>query len=820
MNVVEKLPMQLTIEQALQQAISAHKQGNLKEAENIYRAILRTQPTHPDANYNLGTIAVSFNQIEAALPLFKTALDVNPNHQKFWLSYVDALVRAERLKDAKQVIKKAKKRGVDVKKLNKVLSNSKPKRSGDAEVHYNLGNTLYRLGKLDDAEASYKKALVLKPNYAEAYNNLGATLLTLGRMQEALASCSEAIALKPGYAAAHNNLGITLKELGRFDESVASCKQAIILKPDFTEAHSNLGNALKELGRLGEAVSSFKQAIALKPEYADAHINLGITFKELGRLDDALDSYIQALAFKPESAEAYVNLAIALKNASFKAANPRLYSPIIQLLHAGNFARPSELVRGILSLMKHDAQTKELLCEHKPPFGLRDATLIIDCLNEIPLLHHLMRLCPLPDLQFEELFVAMRSSLLKTLYQHETSSELIFFQSTLSIHCFVNEYIYIETEEEAHLVGELQSAISQTLAKSEQPSVKEILCLASYRPLYQYDWCQKLESLDDLPEVKRRLVEEPHLEKMIAREIPVLAKISDDVSRQVRAQYEENPYPRWVHLGVFIKAKSIASVIDELGLSLPSKNIENVSVPSILVAGCGSGQQSIETASRFSNCHVTAVDLSLASLAYAQRKTNELGLGNVEYLQADILHLEHLGEEFDIIESTGVLHHMDEPLAGWTLLVGLLRPGGLMKIGLYSELARRHIVEIRKEISALKLGGSEADIRKFRQSLIESEDDDHQLLTNWNDFYSLSTLRDLIFHVKEHRFTLPKIKKILDELGLEFCGFENRDAIAGFRNLYGEGADIYDLSLWHKFEELHPSTFAQMYQFWCQKPQA
>ena len=307
---------------------------------------------------------------------------------------------------------------------------------------------------------------------------------------------------------------------------------------------------------------------------------------------------------------------------------------------------------------------------------------------------------------------------------------------------------------------------------------------------------------------------------MIAREIPVLAKISDDVSRQVRAQYEENPYPRWVHLGVFIKAKSIASVIDELGLSLPSKNIENVSVPSILVAGCGSGQQSIETASRFSNCHVTAVDLSLASLAYAQRKTNELGLGNVEYLQADILHLEHLGEEFDIIESTGVLHHMDEPLAGWTLLVGLLRPGGLMKIGLYSELARRHIVEIRKEISALKLGGSEADIRKFRQSLIESEDDDHQLLTNWNDFYSLSTLRDLIFHVKEHRFTLPKIKKILDELGLEFCGFENRDAIAGFRNLYGEGADIYDLSLWHKFEELHPSTFAQMYQFWCQKPQA
>ena len=256
---------------------------------------------------------------------------------------------------------------------------------------------------------------------------------------------------------------------------------------------------------------------------------------------------------------------------------------------------------------------------------------------------------------------------------------------------------------------------------------------------------------------------------------------------------------------------------NEVWSFLHSENIKNVTAPLILIAGCGTGQQSITTASRFSNCHVTAVDLSLASLAYAHRKSNELGLGNLEYLQADILHLHQMGKEFDIIESAGVLHHMDEPMAGWRVLVDLLKPGGLMKIGLYSELARHHIVEIRNEIRVLRVGTSEADIRKFRQSLAESHDENHQRLTTSSDFFSLSTLRDLIFHVQEHRFTLPQIKNCLNELGLKFCGFENEVATSNFREFHGNEADIYDLEIWHQFEVRNPQAFAGMYQFWCQK---
>ena len=141
-----------------------------------------------------------------------------------------------------------------------------------------------------------------------------------------------------------------------------------------------------------------------------------------------------------------------------------------------------------------------------------------------------------------------------------------------------------------------------------------------------------------------------------------------------------------------------------------------------------------------------------------------------------------------------------------------------MKIGLYSELAREHIVRVREEIGLLSVGTSKAEIKKFRQVLAESHDESYQLVTTSNDFYSLSTLRDLIFHVQEHRFTLQQIKNCLDELGLKFCGFENDVHTSNFRDLHRNEKDIYDLELWHQYEERNPRSFAGMYQFWCQKP--
>ena len=186
-------------------------------------------------------------------------------------------------------------------------------------------------------------------------------------------------------------------------------------------------------------------------------------------------------------------------------------------------------------------------------------------------------------------------------------------------------------------------------------------------------------------------------------------------------------------------------------------------------------------------------------------------------MQADILSLDQLEQKFDIVDSVGVLHHMNDPMTGWRALTDLLKPGGLMRIGLYSELARKNIVDARNEIMLAKIGISKSEMKEFRQKISVSNDKNYQRLAKSKDFFSLSMLRDLIFHVQEHRFTLPQIKSCLDELKLKFCGFTTKDAISNLRKFYGKDADIYDLFLWHQYEKNNPQAFAAMYQFWCQK---
>ena len=110
--------MELTIDEALQQGVTAHKEGKLQEAERLYRAILQSQPAHPDANHNLGVLAVALNKADAALPLFKTALEASPKIEQFWLSYIDALIKGQQFENARQVLEQAKKQGVDSEKLN------------------------------------------------------------------------------------------------------------------------------------------------------------------------------------------------------------------------------------------------------------------------------------------------------------------------------------------------------------------------------------------------------------------------------------------------------------------------------------------------------------------------------------------------------------------------------------------------------------------------------------------------------------------------------------------------------------------------------
>ena len=467
--------------------------------------------------------------------------------------------------------------------------------------------------------------------------------------------------------------------------------------------------------------------------------------------------------------------------------------------------------------MKFESAIKNLFDEYAQGSLTQAFQETVLALSELPLLFKLMSVCPLADLELEAVFTTIRSSLLASVLETAGNSDLISFQSALALQCFTNEYIYIQDDADTEALQRLEDIVEKTLSDGKHPSPQSVLCLASFKALNEYEWCDLLNVTSDIEEVFTRQVIEPNQEVFLKSDIPALKEITDKVSSKVREQYEKSPYPRWINLGLRLKPAPISVIASEIKLKLFNPAINKIEAPNILIAGCGTGQHSIGTAARFKNSKVLAIDLSLSSLAYAKRKTEELAVENIKYMQADILDLGKLNRQFDIIESAGVLHHMNDPVAGWKVLTGCLKQGGLMKVGLYSESARQHIVKIREEIAQSGIGLSDFVMKSFRDKVIKSDEEHHKRILKSGDFYSMSELRDLLFHVQEHRFTIPQLKDSLAELGLKFCGFEAKKIVQNFKLTNNGIDDTYHLDKWNVYEEANPNTFTGMYQFWCQK---
>ena len=205
------------------------------------------------------------------------------------------------------------------------------------------------------------------------------------------------------------------------------------------------------------------------------------------------------------------------------------------------------------------------------------------------------------------------------------------------------------------------------------------------------------------------------------------------------------------------------------------------------------------------------------SLSYAKRKAEELGFKNIKFIQGDLLDLKRLNKKFDIIESVGVLHHMDNPEIGWKVLKENLKNHGLMLIGLYSEKARKNIADIRMHIIKSKIETHKKSIINFRNEILSNEKSYWNNIKYSPDFYSLSGVRDLLFHVKEHRYTIPKLNKIMKKLNLKFVGFEDKFVVEKFKNIFNNPNDLYELIKWESFENKNQRIFSGMYQFWCQQ---
>jgi Flp pilus assembly protein TadD/SAM-dependent methyltransferase len=655
-------------------------------------------------------------------------------------------------------------------------------------------------GRYAEAERDYCRLLAEQPANIAALNNLAVTQQALGRAQEAIVNYRCAIAIAPNDARLRANLGNALLDQRMDTEAIAAYRHALMLQPGMAEVHNDLGGLLYRSGDLRGSAECYQQAVALNPELPEAYGNLArIRLTQgPGYGPAALNAALRYLALRPDR-DAQNLFARCVQNAWPRRADGDLRG-ILQRALSEAWDRPLNL----------SAVTAHLICvDLAERSGDSDH---LSMLANDELLLTLLVTGVIPNATLERHLTEARRMLLDRASSDCQDAALLPFACVLAQQCFINDYAFAVGAAEQPAVLELSSTGDMTPLR--------LATLACYQPLYCREDADELllRPWPDLVRpVLRQQIEEPQTEQRLRAGIAALTVIGDPVSRAVREQYEANPYPRWTQpdlaerpepIDVFLQRQFPSAAVVPLGSREPL---------AVLIAGCGTGQQPIEVARQFDGAQVLAVDLSLASLAYGQRRAHQLGVTNVTFAQADILRLGDLGRRFDLIQSTGVLHHLAAPMAGWRMLCDLLRPGGIMQIGLYSRFARRHITAAREFIAGRGIPSDPDAIRLCRQELLASTDDSLRQATLARDFYGLSTCRDLLFHVQETLLTLPEIDAFLTEQSLSFLGFELEQSVAGrFRSEHTEHGAMTNLETWHDFEARHPDTFYGMYRFWVQ----
>ena len=750
------------------QAIQNQQENNLDDAQKIYNEILKINPNHIDVHFNLGIIFTKLKEYQKAKNCFEKVIKINP---KYFNALNNLGVIFKILKEyqkAKNCFEKAIARGYEY-----------------ADPLFNLGNIHKELDEHQESIKCYKKVIEINSNHKDAHNNLGLVFKELGDFQKAKSCYENAIKIDPNYFNGFNNLAIIFHKFGESQKAIHFHEKAIELNPNLTIAHNNLGLIFNELGEYLKALKCFERALQIDPNDSELVNNLTNSFRFI-KIDNIMKSHLD---LKKLFLFLFRN-----KNIYHKHINNNI---IVFLFETKNYNQ------------------RETFLNTKTP--LLENEIIQKFLNE-ELLQLVLQKSLLSDIFFEKLIIRIRSELLLTLNSNRDHLDFII---SLAEQCWLNEFIYAQSDKEINFVKQLKDKIENDKEINEL----EIAILGCYTPLNSskiisnklLNYKSENVLFNDLIDVQ---INEPLKEIELKKLIKSLDQIEDSVSKKVREQYEENPYPRWRYTYKITQQSFLKWIDAEIK---PNKIIYNkyFDEPNVLIAGCGTGNHTI-SAMRYKNASITSIDLSLASLAYAKRKTDELGFNNIEYLHADILQLKKLNKKFDIIESSGVLHHMKDPVAGLKILVDILEPHGFLKIGLYSEIARQHIVSIRKFIKENNFKNTVDDIKTCRQLLINDQEEPLlKRITIGKEFYSTSSIRDLLFHVQEHRFTLPEISKMLKDLNLEFLGFihPSNSTTKKYSKYFPDDKKNTSLDNWHEFEKRNPDTFFAMYNFWIKKIQ-
>jgi SAM-dependent methyltransferase/tetratricopeptide (TPR) repeat protein len=643
----------------------------------------------------------------------------------------------------------------------------------------------------------------------------------MDRKQRGVPGRSGATALGAAAAGNPNTLAsvfdaaVRAHQSGALAEAERQYWHILTFHPNHAETQSRLGAVFMAQGKTSQAIIQLERAVALNPDLFEAFGNLAQAYLATGQDVNAVQAAYRALELR-ETSLGKMLFARCARNAVFRSDKDGRARQLMLRALLEDWAPPRTLTRAFLSLIKLGDGINDCIARVSSAWPARlPAGELLDLpgmaeLSGDRLLRGLLEREPITDIGIERFLTNIRYAML-TLCQAsagEPNESLLEFFCAVARQCFLNDYVYPLTESEAAQAIELKAALSEKIDAGDTVQTQWLVTVGAYFPLHDLShawslrhqlWPQCVDALI------LQQIAEPAEEREIAAVLPTLTAIEDAVSEAVRQQYEENPYPRW-HITTPPEKK-------------PEYDERTGPVPEILIAGCGTGFSLVDLSQAPVAPRILAIDLSRASLSYAKRMACKLGLDEVEFAQADILKLGSIGRQFDFIDASGVLHHLADPWHGWRVLLSLLRPGGTMNIGLYSDLARRNVAAARDLIAQRGYRPIPQDIRLCRQDIIASDDALLKSLTGSRDFYTTSECRDLLFHVQELRIKLPQIKTFLAENDLDFGGFNLESAVLQKFIQRFPGRALTDLDCWDAFEAEAPDTFRGMYQFRVRKPQ-
>ncbi len=392
------------------------------------------------------------------------------------------------------------------------------------------------------------------------------------------------------------------------------------------------------------------------------------------------------------------------------------------------------------------------------------------------------------DWDLEQIFTHLRRDLLLKHFPKDTlKTKHLPILCALAEHCFNNEYVFQTGADEFDAVSKINP---------DNPT--SVALIGCYKPLTDLAFDEKMTAVSGFRSMVKTHVDNIRQQRDI--NLAFGPAMVGDVTKNVAKMYEENPYPRWS------------------SINMPHITIKDIE-SDILLAGCGTGQMATGFASALPNCSFTAIDISRASLTYAARMMQVHGIENIEFVHADILNAKSLGKSFDYIESSGVLHHMEDPEAGWHSLISCLKQGGGMQIALYSARTRGNIDAVRTYIKEKGYKPTPGDIRNLRSDIAALQDDNPlKEVLKMRDFYSTSMVRDLVFHIQEIAYDLPEIEAMMERLGLSFDGFKIHEAVKeAYQTRFPDDHAMTNLKNWDIFEKENPNIFIGMYRIFCHK---